>query len=167
MKFCPVVPEICRGQVHGPRKERKEKNNNKKRRKNNKSPKLCLGDLIIITQQWYIKSRSREGDKAPLFELSYRWVKTCFNRIFPCHFLFCYFHFELCLSIFWFLLKHCFGIRFFSTTTKNKKTAPSPLLEMSGSSSVYGIIVKISYDLYMIVIIYQHKKNNDLYKIML
>ena len=29
MKFCPVVPEICRGQVHGPRKERKkEKNNN-------------------------------------------------------------------------------------------------------------------------------------------
>jgi hypothetical protein len=29
---------------------------------------------------------------------------------------------------------------------------------MSGSSSVYGIIVKISYDLYMIVIIYQHKK---------
>jgi hypothetical protein len=25
MKFCPVVPEICRGQVHGPRKERKEK----------------------------------------------------------------------------------------------------------------------------------------------
>jgi hypothetical protein len=52
MKFCPVVPEICRGQVHGPRKERKEKNNNnnnnnkKKRSKNNKSPKLCLGDLI-------------------------------------------------------------------------------------------------------------------------
>jgi hypothetical protein len=23
MKFCPVVPEICRGQVHGLRKERK------------------------------------------------------------------------------------------------------------------------------------------------
>jgi hypothetical protein len=50
MKFCPVVPEICRGQVHGPRKERKEKNkndnNNRKRSKNNKSPKLCLGDLI-------------------------------------------------------------------------------------------------------------------------
>jgi hypothetical protein len=23
MKFCPVVPEICRGQVHGARKERK------------------------------------------------------------------------------------------------------------------------------------------------
>jgi hypothetical protein len=26
MKFCPVVPEICRGQVHVPRKERKENN---------------------------------------------------------------------------------------------------------------------------------------------
>ena len=58
MKFCPVVPEICRGQVHGPRKERRRiriiirnraktinppnlvweiKLNNKKRSKNNKS----------------------------------------------------------------------------------------------------------------------------------
>jgi hypothetical protein len=25
MKFCPVVPEICCGQVHGPRKERRRK----------------------------------------------------------------------------------------------------------------------------------------------
>ena len=46
MKFCPVIPEICRGQVHGPRKERKEKeeeenNNNKKRSKNNKSPNVA------------------------------------------------------------------------------------------------------------------------------
>jgi hypothetical protein len=24
MKFCPVVPEICRGQVHSARKEREE-----------------------------------------------------------------------------------------------------------------------------------------------
>ena len=46
MKFCPVVPEICRGQVHGPRKERRKKeennnnNNNKKRSKNNKSPNV-------------------------------------------------------------------------------------------------------------------------------
>jgi hypothetical protein len=23
MKFCPVVPEICRGQIHGPRKQRR------------------------------------------------------------------------------------------------------------------------------------------------
>ena len=57
MKFCPVDPEICRGQVHVPKKERRRKkknnnnnkndNNNKKRSKNNKSPKLCLRDLII------------------------------------------------------------------------------------------------------------------------
>ena len=51
MKFYPVVPEICRGQVHGPRKERKKErkkeknnnnnnNNNKKRSKNNKSPNV-------------------------------------------------------------------------------------------------------------------------------
>ena len=51
MTFCPVVPEICRGQFHGA-KERKEKENNnnnkknKKRSKNNKPPKHCLGDLI-------------------------------------------------------------------------------------------------------------------------
>jgi hypothetical protein len=25
MKFCPVVPEICHGQVHGPWKERRRK----------------------------------------------------------------------------------------------------------------------------------------------
>jgi hypothetical protein len=48
-KFCPVVPEICHGQVHVPRKERKKQeeeennnnnNNNKKRSKNNKSPNV-------------------------------------------------------------------------------------------------------------------------------
>ena len=57
MKFCSLVPEICRGQVHGARKERiiiiiirngaktislqtlyGRLNNNKKRSKNNKSP---------------------------------------------------------------------------------------------------------------------------------
>jgi hypothetical protein len=25
MKFCSVVPEICHGQVHGPRKERRKR----------------------------------------------------------------------------------------------------------------------------------------------
>ena len=66
MKFCPVVPKVCCGQVHVPRKERKEEekknnynnnkkrsktislqtlfgrlnNNNKKRSKNNKSPNV-------------------------------------------------------------------------------------------------------------------------------
>ena len=38
MKFCPVFPEICRGQVHGPRKERKEKNNNNNKKRSKKSP---------------------------------------------------------------------------------------------------------------------------------
>jgi hypothetical protein len=70
MKFCPVVPEICRGQVHGARKERRKiiiiiRNGaktislqtlfgrlNKKRSKNNKSPKLCLGDLITPLLQF-------------------------------------------------------------------------------------------------------------------
>ena len=71
MKFGSVVPEICRGQVHGAQKERRRTRtrtriiiiiiiiirngaktislqtlfgrlNNKKRSKNNKSPKLCL-----------------------------------------------------------------------------------------------------------------------------
>ena len=28
MKFCPVVPEICRGQVHGLRKEREREREN-------------------------------------------------------------------------------------------------------------------------------------------
>ena len=58
MKFYPVVPEICRGQVHGARKERIiiiiirngaktislqtlfGRLNNKKRSKNNKSPNV-------------------------------------------------------------------------------------------------------------------------------
>ena len=46
MKFCPVVPEICHGQVHVPKKERKKErkennnNNNKKGSKNNKSPNV-------------------------------------------------------------------------------------------------------------------------------
>ena len=37
MKFCTVVPEICRGQVHVPKKERrKEKEKEKEKEKNNK-----------------------------------------------------------------------------------------------------------------------------------
>jgi hypothetical protein len=46
MKFCPVVPEICHGQVHVPKKERRRiiiiiiNRNNKKRSKNNKSPNV-------------------------------------------------------------------------------------------------------------------------------
>ena len=32
MKFCPVVPEICRGQVHGARKERRITRRRRRRR---------------------------------------------------------------------------------------------------------------------------------------
>jgi hypothetical protein len=44
MKFCPVVPEICRGQVHGPRKERRKRK--RKRRK-----RIII--IIIITRYDY------------------------------------------------------------------------------------------------------------------
>jgi hypothetical protein len=30
MKFCTVVPEICRGQIHVPKKERKKERKEKK-----------------------------------------------------------------------------------------------------------------------------------------
>jgi hypothetical protein len=59
----PVVPEICRGQVHGPRKERKEKNKNKNKNNNNNNKKRSnLGDLIKkveslgsdIIKIWYV-----------------------------------------------------------------------------------------------------------------
>jgi hypothetical protein len=42
MKFCPVVPEICRGQVHGPRKERR------KRRKRKRRIRIIIIIIIII-----------------------------------------------------------------------------------------------------------------------
>ena len=57
MKFCPVVPEICRGQVHGLRKERRKRKRRIRiiiiiirRRNRAKTISLpnfvCLGDLI-------------------------------------------------------------------------------------------------------------------------
>jgi hypothetical protein len=64
MKFCLVVPEICREICCSCAKEKKEKentennnnnnnNNNKKRSKNNKSPKLCVRNLINLFSPWY------------------------------------------------------------------------------------------------------------------
>ena len=52
MKFCPVVPEICRGQVHGPRKKKKKKKKKKKNKNNNKkqSKNNWLGDLMNTYQ---------------------------------------------------------------------------------------------------------------------
>jgi hypothetical protein len=54
-----IVPEICRGQVHVPKKERKENNNNnnKKRSKNNKSPKqnqgVCFQSIEITGTNFF------------------------------------------------------------------------------------------------------------------
>ena len=45
MKFCPVVPEICRGQVHGPWKERRKR---RKRRKRRIRIRIRIRIIIII-----------------------------------------------------------------------------------------------------------------------
>jgi hypothetical protein len=48
MKFCPVVPEICRGQVHGPRKERRKRKRKRKEKEkekennNNNNNNICF-----------------------------------------------------------------------------------------------------------------------------
>jgi hypothetical protein len=65
---------------------------------------------------------SRVGTRSPgpLFELSYRPVKRCFNRIFPISSLsfflftmFCNYRFELHLGVLIFLQTSCFEIRLF------------------------------------------------------
>jgi hypothetical protein len=40
MKFCPVVPKICHGQVHGPRKERKKEKEEEENNNNNNNNKI-------------------------------------------------------------------------------------------------------------------------------
>jgi hypothetical protein len=42
MKFCPVVPEICRGQVHGPRKERRKRKRRKRRRRRRRRRRIII-----------------------------------------------------------------------------------------------------------------------------
>ena len=60
MKFCPVVPEICRGQVHVPKKERRKRRKRIRMRiririririiiiiiRNGAKTISCLGDII-------------------------------------------------------------------------------------------------------------------------
>jgi hypothetical protein len=43
MKFCPVVPEICRGQVHVPKKERRKR----------KRKRIIIIIIIMITRYDY------------------------------------------------------------------------------------------------------------------
>jgi hypothetical protein len=47
MKFCPIFPEICRGQVHGPRKERKKERKRKRRRR-----RIIIIMIIIISKNY-------------------------------------------------------------------------------------------------------------------
>jgi hypothetical protein len=56
MTFCPVVPEICHGQVHGPRKERK------KERKRGRRRRIIRIILIII-----IRNRAKTISLQTLF----------------------------------------------------------------------------------------------------
>jgi hypothetical protein len=59
MKFCPVVPEICRGQVHVPKKERRIKR--RKRR------------IIII-----IRNGAKTISLITVFQSKYTTVDTVF-----------------------------------------------------------------------------------------
>ena len=43
MKFCPVIPEICRGQVHVPKKERRKR----------KRKRIIIIIIIMITRYDY------------------------------------------------------------------------------------------------------------------
>jgi hypothetical protein len=71
ISYSPVVPEICRGQVHGPRKERRRRRRRigiriiirkiiiRNGAKTNKAPKLCLGDLSPLEEQFCVFKISR------------------------------------------------------------------------------------------------------------
>jgi hypothetical protein len=48
MKFCPVFPEICRGQVHGHRKERRKKRKKKRKRRKRKRKRIIIMIIIVI-----------------------------------------------------------------------------------------------------------------------
>jgi hypothetical protein len=54
MKFCPVVPGICRGQVHGPRKERKKE---RKRKKKNMAAKTRHKKWVVKIQHCPISTK--------------------------------------------------------------------------------------------------------------
>ena len=92
----------------------------------------------MITRKTFEYTRicgSRGGPRGPapppFFELSYRLVKTCLNRIFPISSLslsffiimFCNSHFELCFGIFIFLKTNCFEIRIFYNSSPKRQTA--------------------------------------------
>jgi hypothetical protein len=61
MKFCPVVPEICHGQVHGPRKERRKRIKRRITRYDYnltimKSPKLATDTIYPHIKFWWYRT---------------------------------------------------------------------------------------------------------------
>jgi hypothetical protein len=66
MKFCPVVPEICRGQVHGPRKERR------KRRKR----RIRIRIIIIRNGAKTISPRLTNDIKTSIYSAKTNYVVT-------------------------------------------------------------------------------------------
>ena len=70
MKFCPVVPEICHGQVHVPRKERKKERKRKMRRRR----RIIIIIIIIII---------RNGAKTISLQMFISFVHAGVYVIFP------------------------------------------------------------------------------------
>ena len=67
MKFCPVVPEICRGQVHGARKERR---------------RIRIRIRIIITRYDYnltIMKSPKPATDTIYPHIKFWWYRTMFN----------------------------------------------------------------------------------------
>jgi hypothetical protein len=64
MKFCPVLPEICRGQVHGPRKERRKR--------------IRRIRIIIIKIKIIIRNEAKTIS-LPNFKYSYNVLKFIFD----------------------------------------------------------------------------------------
>ena len=68
MKFCPVVPEICRGQVHVPKKERRIKRRKRRiiiiiRRNGAKTISLPNKDLIMFRgEDTNVKDYAKQTD---------------------------------------------------------------------------------------------------------
>jgi hypothetical protein len=54
MKFCPVVPEICREQVHVPQKERRRKRRKRRKRRiiiiRNGAKTILTNRTILFTE---------------------------------------------------------------------------------------------------------------------
>jgi hypothetical protein len=59
MKFCPVVPEICRGQVHGAQKERRITRTRRRIIIRNGAKAISLQTLFGRLNKWPSRSQQR------------------------------------------------------------------------------------------------------------